>query len=216
MAFSNEDDFRGIPTLKYKIAPEEWQPPSINPDNACYCIHKNFPERCENPGTMDVAGCFGGSPFVITLPHFLGTSPAVASKVEGLDPDPRKHEFYLNVKPDLGLTIDAKVRLQFNVRVERTPFLRGFNMLQDTVVPLLWFEDSGELDDFYTNLMKYGLVYGPKTASVMFFSAAIIGWSAFLVGITYLIMKKVRKTCPTEPRPTKPQARRENKLIQRL
>lgn len=140
---------------------------------------------------LDVAGCFGGSPFVITMPHFLGTSSGLSNRVIGLSPDPEKHLFYLKIKPDIGFPIDAKVRLQFNVRVEQTPFLRGFSRIRDTVIPLAWFEDSAELDDLLTNLIKYGLVYGQKTASLSFYSIAIAGWACFLAGVAFYIFKGV-------------------------
>lgn len=192
LTFDKEDEFRGIPTLKYKIAEEEWQPPTHNPENACYCIHKTRPERCAYYGIMDVAGCFGGSPFVITLPHFLRVDPYITDRVEGLDPQADKHDFFLKIKQDLGFPIEAKVRLQFNVRIEQTPFLRGFSNLKDTIIPLIWFEDSAELNDFFTYLVKYGLVYGAKTASISFFAVAIMGWSCVLLGISYFFMKKVK------------------------
>lgn len=177
--------------LRFKIADEEWWPPTHNPENSCYCIHKTRPDRCAYYGIMDVAGCFGGSPFVVTLPHFLGVDPYIADRVEGLEADYEKHQIYLSIKPDLGLPIVGKVRLQFNVRIEQTPFLRGFSTLKDTIVPLVWFEDSAELDSFHFYLIKYGLSYGTKTASIIFFICAIIGWFCVLLGISYFFVKKV-------------------------
>ena len=191
LQYTQDDEFKGIPAFRYHIAPEEWEPPSENPDNSCYCVHKSRPDRCEFKGMIDVAGCFGGSPFVITLPHFLNVDKDISKQVIGLSPNPEKHTFYLKIKPDIGLPMDAKVRLQFNVRIERMPFLRGFNRVRNTIVPLVWFEDSAELNGFLTGLVKYGLVWTPKTAAIIFYSAAIIGWACFLIGIAFYVVKKV-------------------------
>lgn len=181
----------GIQTYKYILDPAIFQPPSVNPDNACYCVHTGKKKaRCEYEGILDLTGGFSGSPFVVTKPHFL-EAPEVQKLVDGLSPDPEKHTFYLLIKPDIGVPISAKGRLQFNLRVEKVPFLRGFNNIRDTIIPLGWIEEGGSIDGVLYYLMRGGLVIAPMAASAGFYGAAIGGWAAFLAGLIYTVFRKV-------------------------
>ena len=38
-----------------------------------------------------------GAPFMISFPHFYLGDPSLLEEVEGLNPDPEKHDFYLDV-----------------------------------------------------------------------------------------------------------------------
>ena len=99
MRYSQDVDYHGIPAFRYKISPEVWQPPSFNPNNECYCVHKNNPEHCENAYLLDVSGCFNGAPFLISLPHFLNADNEIINNVIGLAPNHSEHDFYMIVKP---------------------------------------------------------------------------------------------------------------------
>lgn len=41
--------------------------------------------------------CRMGAPAYISYPHFYGADPALLEDVEGLQPDPGKHEFYMDI-----------------------------------------------------------------------------------------------------------------------
>ncbi|XP_053203149.1 lysosome membrane protein 2-like [Panonychus citri] len=194
LTYAEDADYFGIPVYKYVIGPEVFDPPSVNPDNACYCVHTGKKKsRCEHTGILDCTGGFSGSPFIVTRPHFLDAEPEIQRQVEGLSPDREKHEFYLLVKPDLGVPLSAKGRLQFNLRVERVPFLRGFSNIRDTIVPLGWIEEGGDLDGALYYLLKGGLIVAPMVTTAGFYSAAIGGWAAFMGGLIYLVARKSGK-----------------------
>ncbi|XP_015788725.1 scavenger receptor class B member 1-like isoform X2 [Tetranychus urticae] len=193
LIYAEDYDYMGIQTYKYILDPAIFQPPSVNPDNACYCVHTGKKKaRCEYEGILDLTGGFSGSPFVVTKPHFL-EAPEVQKLVDGLSPDPEKHTFYLLIKPDIGVPISAKGRLQFNLRVEKVPFLRGFNNIRDTIIPLGWIEEGGSIDGVLYYLMRGGLVIAPMAASAGFYGAAIGGWAAFLAGLIYTVFRKSGK-----------------------
>ncbi len=40
-----------------------------------------------------------GAPAVMSLPHFLYVNEAVRDEVYGLNPDPEKHNAFINVEP---------------------------------------------------------------------------------------------------------------------
>ncbi|XP_053203155.1 lysosome membrane protein 2-like [Panonychus citri] len=194
LTYVGDSDYFGIPGFKYVIGPEVFDPPSVNPANGCYCVYtREKKSRCEHYGLLDCTGGFSGPPIIITRPHFLDTDSEIQGQVEGLSPDPEKHEFYLLVQPDIGIPISGAGRLQFNLRVERVPFLRGFNNIRDTIVPLGWIEISSTLDGSLFYLLKIGLILAPKIILSVFYLVAIGGWAAFIGGLIYLLVRKLRK-----------------------
>lgn len=76
-------------------------------------------------GVFDMAGCLGGAPILLSLPHLGRTEPdLVKTQVDGLNYDPEKHNIMIDVEPMLGGGFNLVKRLQFSLRVERMPFFR--------------------------------------------------------------------------------------------
>ena len=72
-------------------------PPSENPDNACFCLNE---EGCNVPrGLFNMSACQFGSPAMMSWPHFFEADPKLLEAVEGLNPDPEKHQFYIDLQP---------------------------------------------------------------------------------------------------------------------
>ena len=78
-----------------------------NPDNECYCMENeggsdNF--RCLPSGAMYMEPCKrkNEAPLALSMPHFLNADPSYTDRIEGLNPDPEKHQFYMDVMPDFG------------------------------------------------------------------------------------------------------------------
>lgn len=142
LIYSEETEFKGIPVWKMILDPSMFDPPKINPENECYCMHhKKRPDRCNIKGVMDLGGCLNGAPLVLSAPHFLDTSPNLADQVIGLNPDRSKHEFSLLFEPRIGAPVYAYGRIQLSVRVEKTSFLRGFNNVRNSFIPFIWIEE---------------------------------------------------------------------------
>ena len=113
----------------------------------------------------------GGAPVYITKPHFYGTGMEVRNRVEGLSPDPVKHQSFLGVEPQSGITFFSRLRLQVNVQVRTVHFSDGhgkkngtgpttwFAGLQpgDTYVPLAWFDERGEINEQAADEFKQAL-----------------------------------------------------------
>ena len=160
LVYEKEDEFKGIPVWKMKLDPKLFEPPKVNPDNECYCMHlKNKPERCSIRGTIDLGGCLNGAPIIVSAPHFMSTYPNLAELVDGLQPSKQKHEFKMYFEPRLGSPVFAYARIQLSVRVERTSYLRGFDQVKNAFIPLVWLEEAGGVDDFLATILKVILVY---------------------------------------------------------
>ena len=183
--YAHEAEFKGIPVWKMKLDPKIFEPPTMNKDNECYCPHlKKRPERCSIRGTMDLTGCVN-APLVLSAPHFMGTEPNLADLVEGMEPDKNKHEFFMYFEPRLALPVFAYGRLQLNIRVERTSFLRGFDQVRNAFIPFVWVEESGGVDDFLATVLKVILVYVIDGSQSVSFFLMIVGWLMFVISFFY-------------------------------
>lgn len=112
----------------------------------------------------------------------ISVDPSVGAKFTGLNPDPEKHEFYLDFYQVLirievsanffihwffqtwiifqfaGAPVSAMPRVQINfevVPIERIPYMKD---LQPMYLPLMWFDDGVDMPKKYVNLLKYQLI----------------------------------------------------------
>ncbi|KAI1296612.1 Scavenger receptor class B member 1 [Halotydeus destructor] len=187
LIYDDDDRFKGIPVWRMKLDPKLWETPKVNPANECYCMHKKRPDRCGVKGLIDLGGCLNGAPLAMSLPHFLATEPHLGDLVDGLHPDPAKHGFNLMFEPRLGMPLNALARIQLNVRVEKTSFLRGFSEVRSAFIPFVWVEEGGGLDDFLALVVRIALVYVIGGAEKLAIAMAVISWflciSAFIYGV---------------------------------
>ena len=55
---------------------------------------------------------------LLSWPHFYNGDPELLRQVEGIRPDKDKHEFGIDILPQLGVGLRAAVRLQINIFIE--------------------------------------------------------------------------------------------------
>ena len=73
---------------------------------------------CAPEGMFNVSACHGGSPMLLSWPHFYNGDPSLVQNIEGLNPDKDKHEFQIDILPQLGVGLRAAIRLQINIFLE--------------------------------------------------------------------------------------------------
>jgi len=89
---------------------------------------------------------------MVSFPHFYLGDPRLLEEVEGLKPDPEKHDFYLDVHEELGVTLDGRTRLQFNILVTKpTTMTHLANFKDGSILPILWVEAG--VDELPDNVM---------------------------------------------------------------
>ncbi|XP_050430314.1 scavenger receptor class B member 1-like isoform X2 [Adelges cooleyi] len=130
------------------------------PENSCYCTRT----PCMPDGIFDMGPCSTLSPVVISRAHFLYADPTLLDAVDGLNPDPEKHEFLWLVDPILGITMETQMRIQLNIQV-RNPY--GYGSLvkipDNTILPFTWLE------------IKTGKI-SPKLNSALFHLTFTVQW----------------------------------------
>ena len=87
--------------------------------------------------------CKFGAPLSVSHPHFLDTDPQFFTRVVGLQPDPEKHHFYMVMNPQMGIGMAAYVRMQMNLRMEKSKaFPKLMNLPiddeEDVYIPIIW------------------------------------------------------------------------------
>ena len=55
---------------------------------------------------------------LLSWPHFYNGDEKLLSQVEGLRPDKDKHQFAVDILPQLGVGLRAAIRMQINIFIE--------------------------------------------------------------------------------------------------
>ena len=86
--------------------------------------------------------CQFDTPIILSWPHFLNAEEKYSKAVEGLKPDPQKHGFWFDIQDVTGTTLSAKARIQINMNVKKMKNFSHLSSINDTVIPILWFEEG--------------------------------------------------------------------------
>jgi hypothetical protein len=89
-----------------------------------------------------ISKCQMDAPIVLSWPHFLHANTSFQQAVHGLNPDDEKHNFYFDVQQTTGTTISASAKLQINMAVKKIPDFAALKDVNDTVIPILWFDEG--------------------------------------------------------------------------
>lgn len=81
-----------------------------------------------------------GFPIALSYPHFYKSHPSLLEAVNGLKPDPKKHESYFYIQPKSGLPVDLAFRFQINMALQEIGHMARVEKFSNFVLPLLWFE----------------------------------------------------------------------------
>ena len=109
--------------------------------------------------------CKFGAPLAVSHPHFLDTDPEFFTRVVGLNPDPKKHHFYMVMNPQMGIGMAAYVRMQMNLHVEKSKaFPKLMNLPigddEDVYIPIIWVTIIYFLDGIFFLSKQSFFIYG--------------------------------------------------------
>ncbi|KAK9496593.1 hypothetical protein O3M35_013127 [Rhynocoris fuscipes] len=110
-------------------------------DNKCFCPGR---QSCPPDGLQDISPCQFDAPVFLSYPHFYGMkNKEITSAVEGLSPDKEKHETFLKIQQKLGVPLEARVRVQLNLKVTHSNYgiARKFPSI---MFPIVWVEEGAE------------------------------------------------------------------------
>lgn len=91
-------------------------------------------------GVFTLAPCKFNAPIYMSMPHFLDADPYFSSQVDGMQPDPMRHEFYVDLEPRTGSPVTLAARVQLNVAISKPPGLVRFRNIPEIMFPVFWQE----------------------------------------------------------------------------
>ena len=153
----------GVPGFRF-VPPENiFSPPEENPDNECFCMADG---GCNVPkGVFNMSACQYGSPIMMSWPHFFQADPELLETVNGLNPDPSKHQFFMDIQPKLGVALKAQARSQINIQMYKMDKVDEAKGLRDMIFPVLWFESGIDgINDPHTLELLQTAIYMPEKA----------------------------------------------------
>nr|WAB51700.1 scavenger receptor 14 [Harmonia axyridis] len=92
--FVGKSTVHGIEGYRFEVGDSLLDNGTIIPGNECFCA-----DQCMRYGVFPATLCKGHANNFLSLPHFHKADPYYANLVEGMKPDPKKHNFYLVVEP---------------------------------------------------------------------------------------------------------------------
>jgi hypothetical protein len=106
LRFHNRDgetrNGHGIELLMFYPRQEFWDNATTRPSNA------RFYQWGPN-GLINASAVQSGAPIFVSLPHFLRCDPGLLDAIDGLAPEPDKHELFLAIEPHTGMTFQEYV-----------------------------------------------------------------------------------------------------------
>ncbi|KAM9388445.1 platelet glycoprotein 4 isoform 1-T2 [Phaethornis superciliosus] len=146
--YQGKQNVKGISLYRFAVPREAFASPTEVADNYCFCTDQVISQNCTLAGVLDIGACKAGRPVYISLPHFLHASDSILHGVEGLSPDEKEHETFLDIEPTTGFTLQFAKRLQVNLLVRPTSKIEALSKVkQPYVFPVLWLNESAVIGD---------------------------------------------------------------------
>ncbi|XP_014738948.1 PREDICTED: platelet glycoprotein 4 [Sturnus vulgaris] len=146
--FYGKQVVKGITLYRFVVPREAFASPAEVEDNYCFCTDTTISENCTLAGVLDISACKAKRPVYISLPHFLHASESILNNVEGLSPNEKEHETYLDIEPVTGFTLRFAKRLQVNLLVQHSKYIEPLKKVKKSYVfPLLWLNESAVIGD---------------------------------------------------------------------
>mgnify|MGYP001137131677 CR=1 FL=1 len=191
---SGRTTYKGLDLLEFRLAAKALLNSTAEPPNAAW--NQNGPS-----GMFDLSP-FNIAPMVLTKPHFLDVSPAVAERVDGLAPDRDVHDTVLMVEPISGSVMKATKSLQMAVNTIGPLKVEGLKdkptwfaaMPTEVYVPSVWMQEAGEIGDSQASDFADAVYGARKIRSAALPAGLAIGTIAALAASAFFTAAYSRAT----------------------
>ncbi|XP_053718870.1 platelet glycoprotein 4 [Synchiropus splendidus] len=191
-SFKESLDLRGIQVYRYSLLESTLASPNVNPDNACFCKDQLTTKNCTLAGVLDIRTCQNGKPVYISLPHFLYGSKSLQDNIVGLNPVEEEHFTYLDVEPTTGFTLRFAKRIQVNMMYGPSKVIKILKKVKNyTIVPLVWLNETAELDEPTAQMFKTELFSRIELLDVI--QKTLIGVGVAMFGVSLIMLLICRR-----------------------
>ncbi|XP_025087249.1 lysosome membrane protein 2-like isoform X1 [Pomacea canaliculata] len=162
---------------------------SVNPDNLGYCT-PHAPENCLPSGILNGSNCQNGAPVIFSLPHFLYGDETIQNRVDGMHPNQEEHQSVIDIEPMTGVVMNVAKRLQINAYVHNISNIIDVQNIHDYIVlPILWLNESAEIDDKSASDFKSKVLNPLKITEGVKYSLIAVGGLIVVVCLICVIIK---------------------------
>ena len=92
--YAEDTEVLGIPGYTYVGGKSLFDNGTSEPKTLCNCAGV-----CAPQGVLNVSSCRYGAPGFLSYPHFLDADPYFRNKVNGMNPDRKRHQLYVTLEP---------------------------------------------------------------------------------------------------------------------
>ncbi|KAG8171922.1 hypothetical protein JTE90_007352, partial [Oedothorax gibbosus] len=142
LSYLNEVEVNEIEAYRYWLDESAFDNGKYEQKNSCFCD-----DSCMPAGALDIETCQHGAPAIVSFPHFLNADSVYGDKMDGLNPDPEKHRFIIDLEPKLGIPINVDARLQINVAIPNCDEIENLDLPDEKIYyPIFWFSESASIN----------------------------------------------------------------------
>ncbi|KAG8190173.1 hypothetical protein JTE90_008705, partial [Oedothorax gibbosus] len=135
LSYTEDVEHLGVLSKRFETTNMTFANGTDNPANACYATKMKLPS-----GAQDISTCQYGAPVVLSFPHFYFGDPSYLKGIDGLHPNSSLHGFHMDIEPNTGFSIDAFVRFQVNLHIERILGISQLQNIPKMTFPVFWVE----------------------------------------------------------------------------
>ncbi|XP_076842650.1 scavenger receptor class B member 1 isoform X3 [Brachyhypopomus gauderio] len=151
---------------------------------------------CRQSGLLNVSSCRHKTPVFLSHPHFYNADPALLDTVNGLSPNEEAHGLFIDIHPETGIPMNVSVKLQLSLFIKQVPGITETGNIAEVVMPMIWFEERGNIDGPMLNMFRMNLVTLPMVME--YAQYILIGFGlGCIVGAMILRMNSIstHQTC---------------------
>ena len=135
--YHEDTEVLGIPGYTYVGGRSIFDNGTTDPKSRCNCAGV-----CAPQGVLNISTCRFGAPGFLSYPHFLDADPHFREKVNGMNPDRKRHQTYLTLEPTTGIILDLVVRFQINLLLQPSEYISLYSGMPTIFFPMIWLEES--------------------------------------------------------------------------
>lgn len=145
-----------VTAYRYVVPETLFDTPSADNENQCYCHLDSG--ACPPQGIFNATPCAFNAPVLLSFPHFFMADPKIQKGVDGLKPNAKLHQSFVNLHPELGFPMSGFSRFQMNFQVKKSFAITQLKRFSDDMIlPVAWFEFG--LGEEHLNEKAVDLIY---------------------------------------------------------
>ncbi|KAF2361877.1 CD36 family [Trinorchestia longiramus] len=199
LEFVRDIEHYGIKGYRFSPPKSAFSDEIKNPDNACYCVGS----PCIGGGLFNLSICQFGAPAVVSWPHYFQADQKYRDAVIGLNPDPEKHQFAMDIAPRTGSVLSGVGKAQINFALTNVSEVKPAQGLRPMIFPVVWFSDGvAELQPDIISQLRMAVNLPETLKTTLLTLSFIFGCVMFVGGVTIFVLMLYRSV-DQAPRPCK-------------